>query len=252
MYSEVIQSAARLIREANYAVALTGAGISTPSGIPDFRTPNTGLWETANPVEVASIFGFKRQPQAFYRWIRPLARTMLLAQPNPAHYALARLEQAGYIKSVITQNIDMLHTKAGSREVYEVHGQLRQVTCIQCFRIYDAGPIITTFLEDGQVPRCPACGGVLKPNVILFGEQLPVRELFASQQAARRCDVMLVAGSSLEVSPAGDLPLLAHRGGAHLIIVNREPTHVDALADVISREDVAEVLPQIAAVVMEQ
>ncbi len=251
MTEEAIQRAAHLIRKAKYAVALTGAGISTPSGIPDFRSPDSGLWQSANPFEVASIFGFKRHPQAFYDWIRPLARIVLEAQPNPAHIALAEMEQRGYIKSIITQNIDMLHRRAGSREVYEVHGHLRKATCIECFTEYAAEPIILKFLQDSKVPRCPECQGVLKPNVILFGEQLPVRELFASQQAARRSDLMLVAGSSLEVAPAGDLPDMARLHGARLIIINYEPTHADSMADLVFHEDVADVLPRIAAVVME-
>lgn len=250
MIEEAIQQAAHMLQEARYAVALTGAGISTPSGIPDFRSPNSGLWETANAIEVASIFGFKRHPQAFYDWIRPLARLLFEAVPNPAHLALARLEQAGYIKSIITQNIDMLHTRAGSQHVYEIHGHLRKATCIECFAEYDAEPIIRQFIEDGQIPRCPACGGILKPNVILFGEQLPVKELFASQQAARRCDLMIVAGSSLEVAPAGDLPLLARQHGARLIIINREKTHVDSAADLLFHEDVAVILPRLASMVM--
>lgn len=246
-----IQQAAQLIRESNHGVALTGAGISTPSGIPDFRSPNSGLWQNGAALEIASIFGFKHHPQAFFEWIRPLAELLLNATPNPAHTALAALENSGYIKSIITQNVDMLHSKAGSQTVHEVHGHLREATCIECFQVYEAAPIIKTFLADSQVPRCPACGGVLKPNIILMGEQLPVKPLFASQQAARRCDLMLIVGSSLQVAPAGDFPLLARQYGAKLIVVNYEETHIDKLADVILRQDVATVLPAIAAAVME-
>ncbi len=251
MIEEAVQRAACLIREAEYAIALTGAGISTPSGIPDFRSPNSGLWETENPIEVASLLGFKRRPQAFYDWIRPLAKTFLAAEPNPAHLALAELEKAGYVKVIITQNIDMLHTKAGSTAVAEIHGHLRQLTCIECFAEYDAGPIISQFMDDGAVPRCPQCQGVLKPNIILFGEQLPVRQLFAAQQAVRRCDLMLVAGSSLQVAPAGDLPMLARQRNARLIIINREETYADQMADLVFRDDIAATLPRIAAAVME-
>jgi len=246
-----IQRAALLIRNASYAIALTGAGISTPSGIPDFRSPNSGLWEQTDAVETASIFGFKRNPQAFYNWMRPLARKVLFASPNPAHYALAELETAGYLKAIITQNIDMLHSRAGSREVYELHGHLRRATCIECFATYEAEPIILDFMQDGQVPRCPACGGVLKPDVILFGEQLPVRELLAARQASRRSDLMLVIGSSLQVAPAGDLPLMIKERGGSLIVINYQETHVDDVADVLFRENAAEVLPMIVAAVME-
>ena len=252
MTDEAIRTAAQLIRSAHYAVALTGAGISTASGIPDFRSRQSGLWEKDNPAEIASIFGFKRNPQIFYNWIRPLAGLLTVAQPNEAHLALARLETAGYIKAIITQNIDMLHTKAGSRTVYEIHGHLRTATCIECYTEYDAGPIIRKLLEDGEIPLCPQCHGILKPNVILYGEQLPVRELFAAQQASRRCDLMLVAGSSLQVAPAGDMPMLARQHGARLIVINFEPTHVDRQADVLFHDNVVDVLPRIAAAVMEE
>lgn len=251
MNDEKISRAARIIRDSNYGVALTGAGISTPSGIPDFRSPHSGLWQQENAVETASIFGFKRHPQAFYNWMRPLAQRVMRAHPNPAHMALAQLEQAGYIKSIITQNIDMLHSQAGSSEVIEIHGHLRRATCIECFSEYAAGPLIERFLTNGNVPLCSECGGVLKPNVILFGEQLPVRELLAARQVSRRCDLMLVVGSSLQVAPAGDFPVMVKERGASLIVINYQETHVDNMADVLFRENVAEVLPRIASAVME-
>jgi NAD-dependent deacetylase len=243
--------AAQKFLDANYAVALTGAGISTPSGIPDFRSPNSGLWENVNAVETASIFGFRRHPQAFFNWMRPFARLIVAAEPNPAHRALADLEAAGYIRSIITQNIDMLHSKAGSKVVVEVHGNLRKATCIECFTEYDARPLIQEFIDNGTIPRCTKCGGILKPNVILFGEQLPVRELYAAQQAVRQCDLMLIVGSSLQVAPAGDIPTMVKQNAGRLIIVNYQHTHADGLADVVIRDNVAEVLPRIAATVME-
>ena len=245
---ENIQAVADLLRSASYAVALTGAGISTPSGIPDFRSDNSGLWSSANPTEVASLHAFKTHPQAFYDWIRPLARTILNAKPNVAHLALSRLEQHGLLKAVITQNIDMLHTRAGSRHVIEMHGSLRETTCINCFRVYDSMPFIEPFLDTGEIPRCPECGGVLKPNVILFGEQLPAQELMAAQQAAARCDVMLVAGSSLEVAPACDLPIKAQQHGAVVVLINLEKTPVDFAAQIVIHDDVAAALPQIVDV----
>jgi NAD-dependent deacetylase len=239
--------AVELLVHSRHAVALTGAGISTPSGIPDFRSPDSGVWRNSNPMEVATIYAFRQRPQAFYDWIRPLAELTVAAQPNAAHLALAEMEAGGVLKSIITQNIDMLHSRAGSQTIYEVHGHLRQATCLHCYHVYDAGPIISTFLEDGLTPRCTACGGVLKPNVILFGEQLPVRILQQAQREARSCDLMLVAGSSLEVAPAGDLPLLAKQHGARLVFVNREETHLDSLADICIYADVVDVLPKLAA-----
>jgi NAD-dependent deacetylase len=242
---QLITRAAGLLRQADYTVALTGAGHSTPSGVPDFRSPDSGLWTQVDPLAVASLFAFRLRPQDFYDWIRPLARTMLEAQPNPAHYALARLEAVGLVKSIITQNIDGLHQKAGSQRVHEVHGHLREATCIQCYKAVPADNLIAEFLEGGPVPRC-ACGGVMKPNVILFGEQLPLNVLTAARQDTKACDLMLVIGSSLTVEPVADLPLMALGHRAKLIIVNYQPTHLDERADVLIHADLAEVLPRIA------
>lgn len=242
-----LDRAAVLLRSARYAVALTGAGVSTPSGIPDFRSPTSGLWAQHDPFEVASMVGFRHNPASFFEWIRPLARRMIEAEPNPAHHALARLEAQGVIRSVITQNIDMLHTRAGSSQVYEVHGHMRLATCVECFAEVETETFIRQFVEDGGIPRCEGCGGVLKPNVILFGEALPVRVLRAAQREARICDVMLIAGSSLEVAPASDLPLIAQAHGAELIVVNYDETFVDADAAVVIHDDVAAVLPRLVS-----
>lgn len=242
-----IEYAQALIAQASHVVALTGAGISTPSGIPDFRSPDSGLWSQADPFEVASLYGFRRRPQDFYDWIQPLARLTLAARPNPAHEALAHLEAHGPLKGIITQNIDMLHQKAGSQVVYELHGHMREMTCLRCFAVVPAGPILEAWLATGDVPHC-SCGGVLKPNVILFGEQLPVSIFNEAKRQARSCDLMLVAGSSLEVAPAGDLPLLAKEQGARLVIVNYGVTCYDEMADVVIHADVADVLPRLAAV----
>jgi len=244
---DLIDRAAHALRNARYAVALTGAGISTPSGIPDFRSARTGLWEQVDPMEVATIYAFRQDPARFFRWIRPLALTIRNARPNPAHLALARLEQAGIIRAIITQNIDGLHQQAGSSCVAEVHGHVREATCMTCYHVVPSEGFMEQMILDGQPPRCPECGGVLKPNAVLFGEALPAQAMLTSVQAARQCDVMLVAGSSLEVSPAADLPDLALAHHARLIIVNLSPTHLDACAEVLIHGDVAEVLPQIVA-----
>jgi NAD-dependent deacetylase len=243
----MVQAALDLIRHGRYVVALTGAGVSTRSGIPDFRSPTSGLWERANPAEVASLYGFRHHPERFYDWIRPLAHLIFDAQPNPAHLALAQMETLGHLSSIITQNIDMLHSRAGSHIVYEVHGHLREVTCIQCFSTYPAEPLIQEFFRTNTLPRCPKCGNVLKPNVILFGEQLPAVPLMAARREAHRCDVMLVAGSSLEVYPAAELPLIARQSGASLILVNLAETPLDSLAQVVIHADVVDVLPRLAA-----
>jgi NAD-dependent deacetylase len=250
MDAQPIQEAARLLRRARRTVALTGAGISTPSGIPDFRTPDSGLWERADPMVVASLDGFRANPLSFYEWVKPLARTMRSAQPNPAHFALAQLEAMGLLSAVITQNIDMLHTRAGSQRVLEVHGHLREATCIACYKVLPASGLLEGWLERGELPRCPACGQAMKPNVILFGEQLPTSIFIEAKLAARQCDLMIVAGSSLEVFPVADLPCLAVGCGAKLILVNREPTCMDDQAAVVIRDDVARALPALVEEVL--
>ncbi|GAB4273163.1 MAG: NAD-dependent protein deacylase Cob2 [Candidatus Promineifilaceae bacterium] len=241
-----IQQAIQILRQASHAAALTGAGISTPSGIPDFRSTNHGLWDEVDPMAVASIYAFRKNPKTFYNWVHPLLGVILNAAPNPAHQALAYLEKYGPLKAIITQNIDMLHTRAGSQTVLEVHGHLRQATCIHCFASYQAEEVLPHFMTTKEIPLCPHCGGVLKPDVILFGEVLPVRILNEAQRQARLCDVLLVAGSSLAVAPAGDLPLLAMATGAKLIIINKEATPLDEMADVVIHGDVVDVLPQLA------
>ena len=243
---ELVAEARDLLRQSRHAVALTGAGISTPSGIPDFRSPESGLWERADPFQVASIYAFRQRPQDFYDWIHPLAKKTLEAQPNAAHIALAQLEHYGPVEAIITQNIDMLHTRAGSETVLEVHGHMRELTCLRCYEIVPSDAILQEFLETGETPRCD-CGGVLKPNAILFGEQLPVRTMNRSKKQAQMCDLMLVAGSSLAVAPAGDLPVMAYETGARLIIVNYDETHVDRIADVVIHADVVDILPRLAA-----
>ncbi len=240
----LVRRAAEMLRNATHALALSGAGISTRSGIPDFRSPGSGLWEHADPFVVASVFGFKQRPEAFYSWIRPLARTVLEARPNPAHAALARLETAGTLRSVITQNIDGLHQRAGSRRVHELHGHLRRATCQACGRGVPGDGLIAGLVERNEIPRC-VCGGVLKPDVVLFGEILPADVWAAAEQDADACDLLLVAGSSLEVAPASDLPLRCLAHGVPIIIVNYEPTMIDDLADVVIHEDVSEVLPRV-------
>jgi NAD-dependent deacetylase len=240
---EKIERAAELIRASHHMVAFTGAGHSTASGIPDFRSPNSGLWEKHNPMLVASIWAFRLNPKTFYDWIRPMADTMLNAVPNPAHRALATLEELGYLKTIITQNIDNLHQRAGSRRVLELHGNMRGATCIRCYKQVPVDPTLEQLIRQGQVPRCE-CKGVLKPNVILFGEQLPIRILNQAMEEARNCDLILVAGSSLEVTPAADVPYLAVESGARSIIVNLQPTAFDPLADVVIHGDVAEILPR--------
>lgn len=241
-----IRYAAELLCMSQRTVVLTGAGISTPSGIPDFRSEDTGLWSMVDPMEVASLSAFRYDPERFYSWMHPLAVCIVGAQPNPAHLALARLEQISSVKVVITQNIDGLHQRAGSMNVLETHGTLQTMSCTHCFLQVESKPYIEPFLKQNQIPHCQRCSAILKPDVILFGEQLPQQTWMEALQASRSCDLMIVAGSSLEVLPVAGLPMKALDRGAHLIILNQTPTYLSPRADVVILENVAEVIPEIA------
>ncbi len=241
-----IEFAAELFSNAKRAVLLTGAGMSTPSGIPDFRSEGTGLWSRDEPLEVASLSTFRTNPEKFYAWFRPLANQIFEAKPNYAHLALAQLETSGHIHSIATQNIDLLHQKAGSKNVIELHGSLATLSCTQCFQQVESSPYLKPFVEQGEIPHCPNCGAVLKPDVILFGEQLPQKAWFNAQRASRACDLMVVAGSSLEVLPVAGLPMQALDRGAHLVIINNSPTYLDVRADSVIQGNVADIIPAIA------
>jgi NAD-dependent protein deacetylase/lipoamidase len=242
---ETIEFAAELFRQARRTVVLTGAGFSTPSGIPDFRSEGTGLWAHDEPLEVASLATFRTHPERFFQWFRPLAGRILFAEPNAAHYALAELEQHGLLQAVVTQNIDLLHRKAGSQHIIELHGTLNTLSCTECFRQYGYQDYLLPFIERGELPHCPACGGLLKPDVILFGEQLPEKAWLEAQRAALACDLLVVAGSSLEVLPVASLPMKAIDHGAHLVIINQTPTYLNVRADINLFEDVADLIPAI-------
>ncbi len=246
--TEVVAQIADLLRNSRHAVAFTGAGISTPSGIPDFRSTASGLWTTTsvNPMDVASINGFRQNPKAFYDWIYPLLSVIQHAEPNPAHDALAQFESMGLLHAVITQNIDNLHKVAGSQQVLELHGHIRQATCTHCFQAFDAAPIIQKLLEDRTVPRCQDCRGVIKPDVVLYGEQLPFQVVQDARHQAENADLMIIIGSSLEVAPASDMPLLTlKKGHGKLVIINLSPTHLDHRAQVHVACDAAQLLPDI-------
>ncbi len=244
--SEAISQAASLIKKSKHTVALTGAGISTPSGIPDFRSPGSGLWTRAEPMEVASLSAFRHHPERFYAWFHPLAVQIHAAQPNPAHLALAQLQSAGYLGAIITQNIDGLHSRAGSKDVVEVHGTMRTLTCTNCYQQVPADMIMDDYLQRCTIPHCQVCGSILKPDVILYEEQLLVQTWIKAEEATKNCTLMLVAGTSLEVMPSARLPIVAVEHGAKLIIVNNAATFMDVRAEVVIQDDVAEILPRIA------
>jgi NAD-dependent deacetylase len=247
-----IRCAADIIRASKHGVALTGAGISTPSGIPDFRSTDTGLWQRYDPFEVASLASFRYDPAKFYGFMRDIALQIHHAQPNLAHVGLATLEQRGYIQTIITQNIDGLQQHAGSRNVLEVHGTMDSLTCVGCYSKYAARDFFKAYLDNGCIPRCPRCEGVLKPDLILFGEQLPAKTWLQALKASKACDMMIVAGSSLEVLPVAGLPMRALENGAHLILINHSKTYIDVRADVVFHENVEVIIPRIVAAVLEE
>jgi NAD-dependent protein deacetylase/lipoamidase len=205
-------------------VVLTGAGVSTESGIPDFRSAS-GIWATVDPFEVASIQAFKRDPARVWSFYRERIQLLRAAAPNAAHVAIAELEQHGVVQAVVTQNIDTLHTRAGSDNVIEVHGSIRSARCLNCLWTEPADAVVTQ-LAESAVPTCPQCGEVLKPGVVLFGELLPPEAMERATQLARGARLVLVVGSSLEVWPVAGLPLEARA----FAILNRGPTALDEQA----------------------
>ena len=241
----LIQRASEMMSAARYIVAFTGAGISTPSGIPDFRGEKDGLWQRYDPMQVASRSAFYNSPELFFDWFRPLFLTSWQAYPNPAHFALAALEKVGPLKSVITQNIDGLHQKADSSYVLELHGTALSFTCEKCRKRIDAENVINQFHAGKTIPRCDYCPTILKPDVVLFEEGLPQEVWGKAEDEARKADLMLVIGSSLEVYPANNIPQIALRQGCKLIINNLSYTPMDALAVLQIPMDAAEFLPRV-------
>ena len=250
--SASIDEAATLILNANYAVALTGAGSSTPSGIPDFRSKGSGLWTKYSPSEVASLTAFRRHPERFFKWLRPLVSNMVTALPNPFHIALAQLEENKHLKTVITQNFDGLHQRAGSKNVLEVHGTLNTLTCIGCYQKVSADEYAGPYIAEGTVPRCNTCGNYLKPDVVLFEEQLPSQVWLKARRTVEACDLLIVAGTSLVVSPVAQLPERAKENGARIVIVNKSSTYMDTQDVILIQEDVADILPKITAKVLNE
>jgi len=240
-----IHKAAELLLNSKSAIALTGAGISTESGIPDFRGDD-GIWEKYKPEIYGNIQAFIKDPSKFWQMAEKVAPKLFTAQPNPGHIALAELEDWDIIKGIITQNIDELHQKAGSVLVYEVHGNINRFTCFGCRASYSKKQVLRKLKkEKNYPPKCDICAAPLKPSVVLFGESLPTFEIYQSQALSQKADVMLIAGSSLSVAPVCDLPSYTLREGGKLIIVNDRPTHLDEKAEVVIQHKTGTILPLI-------
>jgi NAD-dependent deacetylase len=241
-----VEHLAALVREAGSVVALTGAGVSVPSGIPDFRTPETGLWAKVDPMEVAHIDVFERDPARFWSYYRPRFQALGDKRPSRAHEALAELERRGLLAGVITQNIDRLHRAAGSRNVVEVHGSIASSTCRECGAAYELDRVEALFDADG-VAICAACGGAVKPDVVLFGEMLPEEAMQRAQELAATAELMLCVGSSLVVHPVAALPELTLSAGGRLAIVTKSSTPYDEAAELKLAGEVDEELDALLA-----
>lgn len=236
---EQTQRLAELISQAGSVVALTGAGISVPSGIPDFRTPQTGLWENIDPMKVAHIDAFRCDPVRFWSFYGQRFATLKHKQPNGAHRALVAMERHGLLDAVITQNIDMLHRKAGTTELVEMHGSIASCSCLGCgtsVTLEDVSSRLASAVDG--VPRCAECGQPLKPDVVLFGEMLSADALERARELCEGAEVLLCVGSSLEVHPVSGLPRLTHARGGRLAILTQGPTPLDDLASVRLTGDV--------------
>lgn len=248
--STPVRHAARLaglLRSAERAVVLTGAGVSVPSGIPDFRSPGTGLWENVNPMEVAHIDVFRRQPDRFWAFYGERFSSLRDKQPNAAHEVLAELERRGLIRGVVTQNVDTLHRRAGSRNVIEVHGSIEQSVCPECGCRVPVERVLELLAAAPGAPECAACIAPLKPDVVLFGEMLPEQAMADAYALAAEADLMLCVGSSLEVHPVASLPAVTLENGGRLAIVTQGPTPYDHEAEVSLRGDVVEELEAVLA-----
>ena len=233
---EKARQVAALLQDSAATVVLTGAGVSTGSGIPDFNNPGSGLWSRLNP-ELFTIQGFKADPAQFYRLGQDFFYTIRQARPNDTHVILGNLQQLGLVKTIVTQNVDGLHQKGGASRVLEIHGSIHTASCIYCFHRVSMDNVIRDAEEGVLPPLCSQCGSPVKPDVVLFGENLPpsYHEAAAEVSAA---ELILVIGSSMQVSPANMLPVMA----ANLIVINRSPTFYDARAEVVIHGDTAETM----------
>jgi NAD-dependent deacetylase len=237
---------AGLIKASERVVALTGAGVSVPSGIPDFRTPGKGLWAKVDPMSVATIDAFHSDTKRFWDFYRPRFHDLADKDPNPAHEALAELERRGLLEAVITQNIDRLHRRAGSKEVIEVHGSIATASCTSCAASYPLEEVESLFDEEG-IASCTCCVGKVKPDVILFGEMLPADAMARAEELCAGADLLLCVGSSLEVYPVAGLPRLTADHGGRIAIVTKSSTPYDRDAAVRLTGDVADELQSLLA-----
>ncbi len=235
-----------LVRASARALAFTGAGISTDSGIPDFRSP-TGLWKRLAPIQFQDFMASAETRKEAWRRKFELEKSFSAAKPNAGHKALAQLVRRGKLQAVITQNIDNLHQTSGipDAQVIELHGNGSYALCLACSKRYALAEVRAVFAESGEAPMCEACGGIVKTGTISFGQPMPEAEMQRAEEATKACDLFLAIGSSLQVFPAAGFPVMAKQHGAKLVILNREPTEMDGLADMVLHESISPILTQL-------
>ena len=241
MEQQLLASVAKRLSTAERAVAFTGAGISTESGISDFRSPG-GIWSRHQPVMYDDFISSREARKRYWQMRLELYREFGAARPNAGHQALARLEELGKIKAVITQNIDGLHQEAGSRKVVELHGTARMMACVRCGKEWEPEAVLQRVREGDEAPDCDACDAPIKAKTILFGQAMPSAEMEKAAELSRAADVYLALGSSLTVEPAASMPRLAKHAGAKLVIINKTETALDNLADLVIRDSIGATL----------
>jgi len=239
---EDIKEVAKLIKKSKSCVALTGAGISVESGIPDFRSPG-GLWSKYDPSYYASIEVFIKHPAKIWNMIFEMLELIVNAKPNNGHLALADLEKNGYLKTIVTQNIDNLHQRAGNKNVIEFHGNAGKLQCMKCGKKYDVSKFD---LSTKIPPKCEECNKILKPTVVFFGEMIPFQALKQSQSIVKKSDLLLVIGTSAEVFPAAGVPIIAHENGAKVVEINLTSSAITkSITDIFLQGNSDEILPQL-------
>lgn len=240
---EKIEKVVELIQKAQNIVILTGAGMSTESGIADFRSPNTGLWEKVDPYEFGSINSYVANTSKNLKFMLEMGMNIFRAKPNRGHKVITKLQKMGKLKGVITQNIDGLHQKAHTKNIVELHGTANESRCIRCHKVFPITTMINQVLQGNYSPSCEVCNGLLKPNAIFFGEPLLSETLISADKMIEDCDLMIVLGSSLLVYPAASYPDKALSLGAKLVIINIQETPIDRYADVVIHDKIGDVFP---------
>jgi NAD-dependent deacetylase len=240
-----------LIKKSSKIVFFTGAGISTESGIPDFRSANSGLWNDKDMIDFFGLDNFFNKPSDFYSLFIKKFELFLKAQPNTSHYFISKLEEQGKVLSTITQNIDGLHQKSGSNKIIELHGNMNESSCTNCNNRIKTKQVFNMIKKGINPPLCPICKGLIKPDVVFFGENLPAEALENAVERSKDCDLFIVMGSSLVVMPAALMPGYAKTAGADVVILNKMPTSYDSMADIVINDKLGNIVKNLNEMIYE-